>query len=116
MSKIALRRHLGQINQSRCLAYPRPNDPPPISRRVIGMSHRGQDGLFPETKSSRMVWSSFALYCADPSRGGLSAEPTSSAEVIPECALRFFRTVVRSGVARTPVVPARCRTRNRRVG
>jgi hypothetical protein len=34
-SKTALRRHRGQINHSRCRAYPSPNDPPPIDRCVI---------------------------------------------------------------------------------
>jgi len=40
-SKITLRLHVGQISHSRFLAYPSPNEPPPMLRTVIVVSSRG---------------------------------------------------------------------------
>ena len=88
---MALRRHLGQISQSRRRAYPSPNDPPPIGRCVIGTEQRGHWAPFPATNSSRIRCSSIGVYCALPS-------------LIQGSAPRPFRRVARPRAARTPAV------------
>jgi hypothetical protein len=59
-----LRRQVGQMSHSLRLAYPNPNDPPPMDRRVIGVPSRGQMGFSPAATCARMAFCSSGSNCA----------------------------------------------------
>jgi hypothetical protein len=64
MSKMRLRRQVGQMSHSRWREYPRPKEPPPMDRFVIAAPSRGQTGASPDDTCARMAFCSAGSNCA----------------------------------------------------